>query len=207
MQVPLTNNKKAAPLNRLYPIILAVSPQKQILPGRQRVRHLSAHARKALELSQNKSHRHLDAILKNDQGIPMPSNGLYWSISHKTQYVAGIIAPYRVGIDLERIRDCHKGLYKKVAGPEEWSLSEEIPLLRFFRFWTAKEAVLKSHGMGIAGLGKCRIVKYLDATHLMVACQGVMTTVEHFYFDRHLAAVTLKDLPVEWEIKEAHAAC
>jgi hypothetical protein len=26
------------------------------------------------------------------------------------------------------------------------------------------------------------------------------TTVEHYYFDQHMAAITLDDLPVQWEI-------
>jgi 4'-phosphopantetheinyl transferase len=198
LPVAFRKETEVATLKTLYPVILAVPPFTQHLPGRERTRFLSEHARRALGFCQRKSGRYLDVFHKDDQGAPVASKGLHWSISHKTRYVAGIIAPYRVGIDLERIRDFHEGLIQKVVSPNEWDLSDENTRHRFFRFWTAKEAVLKSHGLGIAGLKKCRIVRYLDARRLLVTCQGVTTAVEHFYFDHHMAAITLDDLPVEW---------
>jgi 4'-phosphopantetheinyl transferase len=133
----------------LYPVILPVSPEDRRLAGADRVRSLSRIARRALAVCAEKSGLKIGEFIKNADGVPMPDNGVYWSVTHKPEYVAGILGLSPVGIDLEKIRPIHQGLFHRVADDEQWALDDSEPLIRFFRFWTAKEAVLKACGIGL----------------------------------------------------------
>jgi 4'-phosphopantetheinyl transferase len=182
----------------LFPVILAVPDKKQELTGRKKVAFLSKHARKALEISAKKSHIQLRALTKDEKGVPLPFNGNYWSLTHKSEYVAGVIAPTPIGIDIEKIRSCSKALFKKTAHDHEWELSDTDPFTLFYRYWTSKESVLKASGSGIRDLSKCRIIRIIDNDHLVLKYRNREWLIEHFYFDKHIASVVKNDFHVEW---------
>ena len=98
--------------------------------------YLSRHARRALELSAAKSAVTLGQLTKDDRGVPQPVNGIFWSLSHKTQYVAAVVAPQPIGIDLEKIRPCSEALFRKTATDAEWALADRFAdrLGVFFRY-------------------------------------------------------------------------
>jgi 4'-phosphopantetheinyl transferase len=182
----------------IYPVILAVPGKAQQLKGKGKVSFLSRHARNALEISAQKSCVQLNDLKKDEKGVPLPFGGNYWSVTHKAAYVGGVIAPQRIGIDIEKIRPCSRALYKKTARDREWSLSNEEPEILFFRYWTSKESVLKAAGTGIRDLSKCRITKIIDPTRLVVSYRGREWLVEHDYFDGHIASVVKNDFDVKW---------
>ena len=182
----------------IYPVILAVPNQKQQLTGREKVSFLSRHARKALEISAQKRQIQLGDLKKNENGVPLPFDGNYWSVTHKTEYVAGVIARERIGIDLEKIRPFKQALYKKAACDSEWGLSDTDKIALFFRYWTSKESVLKASGTGIRDLLKCRIKRIIDDRHLVVNYRKYDWVVEHFYFNGHIASVVKNNVDVKW---------
>jgi len=182
----------------IYPVILAVPNQKQQLKGREKVSFLSRHARRALEISAQKRQIQLGDLEKNENGVPLPFNGNYWSVTHKTEYVAGVIARDRIGIDLEKIRPFKEGLYKKAASEREWELSDADKIALFFRYWTSKESVLKASGTGIRDLLKCRIDRIIDDRHLVVNYREYNWVVEHFFFNGHIASVVKNNVDVKW---------
>jgi len=185
--------------NRLiHPVILAVPNQKQQLKGREKVSFLSMHARKALEISAQKRQIQLGDLKKNKNGVPLPFNGNYWSVTHKNEYVAGVIARERIGIDLEKIRPFKEALYRKTASESEWGLSDTDKITLFFRYWTSKESVLKASGTGIRDLLKCRIERILNDSHLIVNYREHNWVVEHFYFNGHIASVVKNNVDVKW---------
>ena len=126
----------------------ARSEEKTGLVGREKVAYLSRHARAALNLSAEFSRIRLGKLVKDDDGAPLSSNGYYWSLTHKRCFVAGVVSDARVGIDIEEIKPRHRGMFKKVAVPEEWELLDADPFHLFYRYWTAKEAVIKAWGAG-----------------------------------------------------------
>ena len=152
----------------ICPVIFAVPIQKQKLTGREKVFFLSRHARRALEISAQKSRIQLGDLKKDENGIPLPFNGNYWSVTHKTGYVAGVIARERIGIDLEKIRSVKETLHRKTAHDDEWALSDIDKTVLFFRYWTSKESVLKASGSGLRDLLKCRIKQIINDKHLIV---------------------------------------
>ena len=191
---PKTQNLKPI----LFPVILAVPDNIQHLTGRKKVSFLSKHARKALEISAQKSHVRLRNLKKNEKGVPLPFNGNYWSLTHKSKYVAAVIASTPIGIDIEKIRPCSKALFRKTAHDREWELSDTDPFILFYRYWTSKESVLKASGTGIRDLSKCRIVRIVDDNHLVIDYRNQKWLIEHFYFDEHIASVVKNDFHVEW---------
>jgi 4'-phosphopantetheinyl transferase len=182
----------------IYPVILPVPDKEQQLKGREKVSFLSKHARKALEISAKKSGIKLSDLKKDEKGVPLPFNGHYWSLTHKLKYVAGVIAPAPIGIDIEKIRHCSKALFKKTANDNEWELSDTDPFILFYRYWTSKESVLKTSGTGIRDLSKCRIIHIIDDNHLVIDYGNKKWLIEHFYFDKHVASVVKNDFDVEW---------
>jgi 4'-phosphopantetheinyl transferase len=102
-------------------------------------------------------------------GKPLPFKGIHWSISHKPQCVAAMIAPAHCGVDIEVVSPRKKELLEYVAPFNEWEMAgfKKDQLLQpgpdvwhfFYRFWTAREALLKCIGVGLALLSKCRVIE------------------------------------------------
>jgi 4'-phosphopantetheinyl transferase len=183
----------------IYPVILPVRPEARELPPRERVQALSRRAREALALSAERLGVALGPLEKDARGAPLPCAGWFWSLTHKPLYVGGVVAPHPVGVDLEQVRPVSPGLYRKTATPQEWALDDAADRpISFFRFWTAKEAVLKTGGEGIKELSRCRVVRVESAARLLVDYAGRGWTVDQVVFDGHVAAVAGGGHRVEW---------
>jgi len=183
----------------IYPVILPVPAEAGDLPPKRRVQFLSRHAREALRMSAERMHVELGRLEKDPRGAPLPFNGHFWSVTHKPDYAAGVVAPAVVGIDLEKIRPCSAALFRKTASEEEWALAAggDRPQM-FSRYWTAKEAVLKTGGEGIKDLSRCRITRIASDSRLFVDYAGKAWAVDQFYFDGHVASVTNSGGRVQW---------
>ena len=187
----------------IHPVMLPVPADARDLPPRRRVRYLSRHAREALRRSAERLHVELGPLEKDPRGAPLPCRGFYWSVTHKPEYVGGVLAPSPVGLDLEKIRPCSAALFRKTASDEEWALAGRSDRDRlFFRYWTAKEAVLKTGGEGIKDLSRCRIREVLDDTHLLVDYRGTAWPVEQIFFDGHVASAASRGVRLEWLLPE-----
>jgi len=177
-----------------------VPKRERNLTGRKKVEALSALARFALEISSRKSGVNLGCLAKSEDGAPLPFDGNFWSVTHKTEFVGGVIAQTETGIDIEKIKPCSKALLKKIASPEEWALSGLEREILFFRFWTSKEAVLKAAGTGISGLSGCRIEKISGDDSLIVNNKSKLWEIKHFFFEHHIASVVSNGFDVEWSL-------
>jgi 4'-phosphopantetheinyl transferase len=186
-------------MNTIYPVILLVPPDARELTPRRRAQFLSRHAREALRISAERMHVELGPLEKDPRGAPLPFSGHFWSLTHKPDYVAGVVAPAVVGIDLEKIRSCSAALFRKTASEEEWALMPGGDREQaFFRYWTAKEAVLKTGGEGIKDLSRCRITRIAGDSRLFLDYAGCTWPVDQFYFDGHVASVANGGCRVKW---------
>jgi len=191
-----------ANLNRcIYPVILAVPSQYRAYRGRQQVKILSSLAREALTICAEKCQLQLGRLVKNEQGAPQPFDGHYWSLTHKPAYVGAVISLQKTGIDIEAVKNISTAMFKRVATDSEWHLASVRSEDLFFRFWTAKEAVLKAEGLGMAGLSKCTITRILDRDHLEVGCRDKRYLIEHLYFKGHIASVVRDQLESRWTVR------
>lgn len=184
----------------IHPVILAVPENDRQLSGREKVDNLSRHARRALEISAQKSGISLTELKKDENGAPLPFHGNYWSLTHKPRYVGAVVAKVRIGIDIEKIRPCSEALFKKTADRREWDLADASSSMIFFRYWTSKECVLKAAGTGMRDLKKCRIVQLSDDRHLVIDYQDTKWHIEHLFFDGHIASVVKNDFDIQWTI-------
>lgn len=83
-----------------------------------------------------------------------------------------------VGVDLERIRlDMEVAkLSDRYFTPSEHATIMQLPSSQraagFFRYWVAKEAVLKAQGIGIRALSQCEILMGADGIHAAVVASA-----------------------------------
>jgi len=182
----------------LFPVILPVIEDLDKLPGKDKVALLSRVARQALKLSAERSGVILGELSKDEDDAPLPSGNHYWSVSHKPKYVAAVISNGRIGIDIEEIKPRTESLFSYLASSEEWELSKEKSWETFFRYWTAKEAVLKADGIGLGGLKTCRIISVLDEAHIILDYQDRLYRVEQLRYNNHIISVLKDDREVEW---------
>ena len=185
----------------LYPVVLSVPAHLQHLRGRPKVAILSRLARVAVRLSARLAGIEPPTFAKDQQGVPLPSAGVYWSLTHKSAFVAGVAAAAAVGIDIEQVRSPSKGLWRRIAAVPEWRLSRGRagPDL-FYRVWTAKEAVLKAESVGLRALSRCKITAVPNRHHMRLAFDRRRWTVAHYYLDDHVVALTRRRGNIRWRV-------
>ena len=185
---------------KLFPVLMPI-PQVSKPRSPEQTRQQRETARRALAESAQLCGAPPGGWEQDANGAPLANHGFYWSISHKRQWAAGVVSTSPVGIDIEHIAPRRRELYDRLATENEWILLGQRSWETFFRMWTAKEATLKSHGVGIAGLLQCQVATVLDDTHLQMEYQGVAHRVEHFFHDNHAAAVASTVKKMEWIVR------
>ncbi len=191
----------------LCPVVLSVPVHLQRLRGRPQVAILSRLARVAVRLSARLSGVAAPAVEKDARGIPQPSAGIHWSLTHKPAFVAGVVAAAPVGIDIEYIRPPSEGLYRRIATAEEWRLGRGMARQDlFYRFWTAKEAVLKAERVGLRGLAGCRIRAVPDRQHMQLVYASRTWSVSHYDLPDHVVALTCGHEHIRWQVDPGWSA-
>lgn len=121
-----------------------------------------------METEQPKSkaaHDMLERILRKNYGIEAPKlsygpqgkpylpDGPEFSISHTHGAVAVAIGNAPMGLDLERIRQFHELVPKRIMSPGEYSWFCRRGEMKhdFFALWTLKESYYKYLGTGLQG--------------------------------------------------------
>ena len=184
----------------LYPVILRVPQSIRLLRGRPKFQALGRHARQSLRISGQRSGFYPEKLLKGKSGEPLSCGGVHWSISHKTNFVAGIVSLEPAGIDIERVKPVTQGVFEKIVTLEEVACFGNCDYLDlFFRVFTAKEALLKLRGVGLAGLSGVKVVGAPEANLTLVQYQGDVSTVEHFWVDGHICSVVRKEADLVWD--------
>jgi 4'-phosphopantetheinyl transferase len=89
-----------------------------------------------------------------DAGKPFLNNGYHFSISHTRGMVGLLVGTTPVGLDIELIKPIGNYYeFSDVLTTTELNIIAHSGLQTFFRFWTAKEAILKLTGDGIVNSG------------------------------------------------------
>jgi 4'-phosphopantetheinyl transferase len=192
---------------KLCPVILANEKSRDV-KGLERVERQRRRAIEALHCSERESGAELAVLEKDADDAPLASNGWHWSISHTSDFSAGIVSRARVGIDIESVSRRRLELVTAVASPTERELFPEFGAREFVRVWTAKEAVLKKAGIGLAELSAARVLSVPNDQCLIVAHRGRRHLAHQWEHDGHVAAISTDDagdLEVHWtwEVRDA----
>ena len=183
----------------LFPVVLKVPEHIRELSPSQRVEALGGLARESVRLSAKRKGVAIREFLKGKQGQPLPWCGVHWSLTHKPFYVAGVVSLHPVGIDIELVKPVSSRLLCRICSKREVGLFHGAPRETvFFRCFTAKEAVLKRHGVGLSGLKDASVVAVSDPLHLWVSYKECLTRVEHFMTAGHLASIAGTKTHVVW---------
>ncbi|HMS83903.1 MAG TPA: 4'-phosphopantetheinyl transferase superfamily protein [Nitrospira sp.] len=96
-------------------------------------------------------------------------SGITFNLSHShTRALIAVSKVQEVGIDLEAVRPGVEvvKLSERYFTPAEHTVitqaTEDQRAMTFFRYWVAKEAVLKAQGIGLRGLSDCAVVLDTD---------------------------------------------
>lgn len=187
----------------LYPVILPVIEDVEKLPRKGTGDLLSRVARQALKLSADKSGIALGELSKNEDNAPLPFGSHHWSVSHKPKYVTAVVSDARIGIDIEEIKPRTESLFGYVASEDEWALSDGKSWDAFFRYWTAKEAVVKAVGLGLAELKACKIISIPDENHVLLDYRDHLYRIAQLRYNNHIASVLKDGNEVTWLTPEA----
>ncbi|MFQ5489821.1 MAG: 4'-phosphopantetheinyl transferase family protein [Phycisphaerae bacterium] len=186
----------------LHAVLMPV-PGGPDLPRNQRRDAQRQTARRAVDESARLSGHQPRPWPQNAARAPVPVDGIFWSLSHKPAWTAGVVADGPVGIDIEAIVPrANQLLFAKVAKPDEWALIGQTDWDNFFRLWTAKEAALKANGLGIGHLGECRLIDAPDPSHVTIHLADRDWPIEQFFHQGHVAAVTAGSHDVAWTVAQ-----
>ena len=133
---------------------------------------------------------------------PRTGGSLHFSVAHSGGLAIIATAGFEVGVDLEaprRIRD-PVGLAARFFSPAERAHVERAPADRressFLELWTAREAVLKATGRGLAGLEELELAFGPGGAPSGAAANGEPWEVRCFEpAPGHVAAVAARELP------------
>jgi len=94
-------------------------------------------------------------LIFGDKGKPHIGNlqNVHYNISHSGHYVVCAVAPYEIGIDVERVRKVNLRIAERFFSESEISdltaRDEEERMHYFITLWTIKESYLKAIGRGL----------------------------------------------------------
>lgn len=145
------------PASYLYPVLIPIL-EGTTRPARENLRRQREAALRALNESARRASLPRQSWRRDAAGVPVLENGLFWSLSHKPKVSAGVVSCQPVGIDVEIVQPRREGLWDYIASASERRRVDALDWPMFFRFWTAKEAVLKASLAGLARLDDCRVV-------------------------------------------------
>lgn len=173
--------------------------------GPARVRAMRTQALAALAHAASLQSARLGALEHDALGAPRPSNGWHWSIAHTSLgelcLVAAAVSREPVGVDAEAQRLPSDDVVRcAMDDDEERALAPGTRAARFTRAWTAKEAVLKKLGLGLAALSQVR-VEDADGDALVLWHGGTRHAVESISLPPFTVSVSGRARDsVRWEI-------
>ncbi len=168
----------------------ATRPVERGLAGRARVAAQRAAARAAFADSAAAAGAPLRELAWQEDAPAAPRDGWHGSRSHAAGLAVALCAPPAagpVGVDVEWLARPRLGVVRAQLDASERALAGDAPL-GLARAWSAKEAVLKLVGVGVAGLPRCRVVA-LEQHAARVAYEGRTFRVAQYVEDEHVVAV------------------
>jgi 4'-phosphopantetheinyl transferase len=168
--------------------------------GAVRVAAASAAAREALRRALAIAGVERFELAFDERGAPRPFAGWHWSLAHTRELALAALARSRIGVDLELANAPRVAKLARVFDDDELALLGSRDASSLARLWTAKEAVLKLAGVGIAELSLVRLECIDPNGRMHLRHRGEPRAVLHRSIGTHVAALCLEDSAgeVDW---------
>ncbi|MFT7668789.1 MAG: 4'-phosphopantetheinyl transferase [Planctomycetota bacterium] len=189
----------------LCPVMRATPGQGSHLPAAMRVSNQRRAAREACMDSAERLGLRLDELRQNEDGVPQPQKGWYWSVSHTKGVVCGVVYPAPIGIDVERVQQRRQEIVSATASRAEYDVAGGFRWHNFTRIWSAKEAVLKKAGCGLRELSKCVVVTMPSDRAMVIHHRDSLHYVHQSYQKGHYVSITADiadDAEIRWQWKD-----
>ncbi len=175
-------------------------------PARARAAGARALARGALAAAGRSARAPVDfaavELPRDAAGAPLPVSGWYWSYADTVGLVAGLVAPLPCAIDAEWLGrerwECARARFEEAGELAGLGASDRPAVLAL---WSAKEALLKLRGVGLADLARCVLVEASGPDELLLAHRGRESRVRLHRGGEHVVAVAC-DEPFELRVIE-----
>ncbi len=176
------------------------------LRGRQGVARTRSRGREALRhAAELASHGPLPFRVSG-AGAPLavetPDGRWYWSLANTRGRVVAAVSSAPVGVDVESLDRPRIAPARAFCDEAELRLIGNADPARTLALWTAKEAVLKKAGCGIAELRECRVARRPRPARVVLEHRGRLHRVTLLRVERHVVAVASDLDPRAVEIAE-----
>jgi 4'-phosphopantetheinyl transferase len=190
---------------RLHPVIRRAPGQDPSLPSAVRAANQRRGARAVCRECAHVLGHHLRKLTCDGEGHPVPMDGWYWDVSHTGSFVGGVVAPFPVGMAVERVRHHNQDVVRQYGEREEYELLGGFRWQTFARLLSAKLAVLHKTGRELTELDGCRLAAVPSDNGLVLHFQDRHHFVNQRFNCGHYAAVCA-DLPLdavlEWDWRD-----
>ena len=165
---------------------------------RERVAAQRAAGREALSRAAGRAGAPALHFLRDGEGAPRAEGGWHHSLANTRGLVVALVAPCRVGVDAESFARPRVANLVEYLGDEPAGLASD-PARAALRLWSAKEAVLKLRGLGVAGLPRCRLVA-VEGDSLLLLLDGLRVRCEQVERRKHVVSVACEGpYEVAWQ--------
>ncbi|HED66797.1 MAG TPA: 4-phosphopantetheinyl transferase family protein [Planctomycetes bacterium] len=193
----------------VYPVCARVPSG---LRGRRGVDEARRLGHEALELSARLARRppvEGASFPRDDERAPLPVRTgrctWHFSTTNTRGLAAAVVAPFRIGIDaewLDRPRIEAPLAYFDARERARLGLDERRGVIAL---WSAKEAVLKQVGVGIAGMGRVRLESAAPGHRLRLAFDGERFDVRLFFRGDHVLSIATTEPDCEMRPRSLEA--
>lgn len=187
----------------LCPVVRPTPGQGTHLPAPVRVANQRRAARSACHNSAQRLGLKIPELRQDREGVPQPVNGWHWSVSHTRGVVCGVVYPAPIGIDVERVQRRRQEIVAATATRAEYDVAGGFRWHNFTRIWSAKEAVLKKAGCGLAELSKCVLVATPTPRAMVIHHRGEMHYVHQNFHRGHYVSISADvadDAEIRWDL-------
>ena len=120
------------------------------------------------------------------QPILIEAPNLHCSIAHSYGLAVAVSAPFKIGVDVEKIRYYDESLLKFIASKHEIELFKEDHLnVAVTKIWVIKETVSKALGIGIAYPFKDMLIKK-DKNNYSIKVRGIKWSIRIFPYNDYI---------------------
>lgn len=186
----------------LCPVVRTAPGQGTHLPAAVRVSNQRRAARAACMDSARRLGLRLMNLDKDSKGAPRPVDGWHWSISHTRGMVCGVVYPAPIGIDVERVQQRRQEIVAATGSRAEYDVAGGFRWHNFTRIWSAKEAVLKKAGCGLAELSRCVVVATPSPRAMIIHHRGALHYVHQTFQSGHYVSISADiadDAEIRWD--------